>query len=83
MRTAEGTLYSTAIRDITERKVAERRVAESLAEKEVLLREIHHRVKNNLAVISSLFYLQSTYTEDDATIKIMQECMDRVRSMAL
>lgn len=81
--TAEGTLYSTAIRDITERKVAERRVAESLAEKEVLLREIHHRVKNNLAVISSLFYLQSTYTEDDATIKIMQECMDRVRSMAL
>ena len=81
--TAEGILFSTAIRDITEHKLADQRVAESLKEKEVLLREIHHRVKNNLAVISSLFYLQSTYTSDAAIIKILQECMDRVRSMAL
>ena len=79
----EGMLVSSAIRDISERKQAEERLRDSLAEKEVLLREIHHRVKNNLAVISSLFYLESTYTDDPATLSLLQESQDRVRSMAL
>ena len=82
LETEEGVLVSSAIRDITERKSAER-VLHSLHEKEVLLKEVHHRVKNNLAVISSLFYLQSTYTRDEPTIRILQESQDRVRSMAL
>lgn len=80
--TEEGVLVSSAIRDLTERKRTEREL-DALREKELLLREIHHRVKNNLAVISSLFYLQSTYTADEDTIRILRECQDRVRSMAL
>jgi len=80
--TEDGVLVSSAIRDISERKRAER-VLDALHEKEVLLKEIHHRVKNNLAVISSLFYLQSTYTDDQTTRKILQDSQDRVRSMAL
>lgn len=83
LETDEGTLVSSAIRDISERRHAQQRILESLREKEVLLKEIHHRVKNNLAVISSLFYLQSTYTEDERLKEIFQESQDRVRSMAL
>jgi PAS domain S-box-containing protein len=80
---AEGTLVLCVVRDVSERRAAENRIRESLREKEVLLKEIHHRVKNNLALISSMFYLQSGYTSDEAVIKILQEGQDRVRSMAL
>jgi two-component sensor histidine kinase len=52
-------------------------------DKELLLKEIHHRVKNNLAVISSLFYLESTYTDDESTRALLQQSQDRVRAMAL
>ena len=74
---------SKIVRDISERKRAEQALQASLQEKETLLREIHHRVKNNLAVISSLFYLESTYARDDHTVQLLQEAQDRVRSMAL
>ncbi|MBL8879107.1 MAG: PAS domain S-box protein [Phycisphaerales bacterium] len=82
LQTDEGVLISAAIRDISERKRAER-LLDSLQEKELMLKEIHHRVKNNLAVISSLFYLQSTYTQDQETLRLLRESQDRVRSMAL
>jgi PAS domain S-box-containing protein len=83
LRSEGRTLVSSAIRDITERKQAEQRILDSLREKEVLLKEIHHRVKNNLAVMSSLFYLESTYTRDEPTTRILQESQDRVRAMAM
>jgi PAS domain S-box-containing protein len=83
LRSGGRTLISSAIRDITDRKHAEQRILDSLREKEVLLKEIHHRVKNNLAVMSSLFYLESTYTSDRLTLKILQESQDRVRAMAM
>jgi two-component sensor histidine kinase len=51
--------------------------------KEALLREVHHRVKNNLAVICSLFYLQSTHTKDQETVHIFRDMENRVHSMAL
>jgi len=81
--TEEGLFVLASVIDITERKRAEERMKASLHEKEVLLKEIHHRVKNNLAVVSSLFYLQSTYVTDPAVAAVFQESQDRVRSMSL
>lgn len=83
IRTEEGSYVLASIIDISERLHAAQRIMDSLREKEVLLKEIHHRVKNNLAVIGSLFYLQSTTTQDERILRTLQDCQDRVRSMAL
>jgi PAS domain S-box-containing protein len=76
--------------DLTERKQAEQELRESeerlrasLGEKEVLLKEIHHRVKNNMQVISSLVALQADGLQDGATRAVLQDVTHRVRSMAL
>jgi two-component sensor histidine kinase/PAS domain-containing protein len=72
-----------AIIDVTERKKEENRIAASLAEKELLLKEIHHRVKNNLQIISSLLYLQSNRIADNEIVMALRESEQRIKSMSL
>ena len=69
--------------DITDRKRAEEQIKAALAEKEVMLKEIHHRVKNNLQVISSLVSMQADNLTDEQTREEFDDVCDRVRSMAL
>jgi PAS domain S-box-containing protein len=70
-------------RDITDHKRAEAKLRTSLEEKEVLLREIHHRVKNNLQVISSLLDLRTLRSEDEKTVDLCRDARAKIHTMAL
>ncbi|MEX2442906.1 MAG: histidine kinase dimerization/phosphoacceptor domain -containing protein [Alkalispirochaeta sp.] len=78
-----GTLIVLLIESRRNRAIAVRYLQESLSEKEVLLKEIHHRVKNNLQVISSILNMQSGFISDRRSLDYFKDCENRVQSMAL
>lgn len=83
-RTRELNVSNEALKvDIIQRTKVEEKLLKSLEEKEVMLKEIHHRVKNNMQVISSILSLQLPGLKDDKDREVFIECQDRIRSMAL
>lgn len=68
--------------DITDKKATEAKMRETISEKEILLQEVHHRVKNNLQVISSILNLQSSYVKDENSLTILRESQNRIKSMS-
>ena len=69
--------------DITERKLIDRRIRDALKEKEILLQEVHHRVKNNLQIIHSILNLQKKFVDDEKTIVGLEEIQNRVSTMSI
>jgi len=76
-------LLIIAEKEIESRKNAENKIKLSLEEKNILLQEIHHRVKNNMQIISSLLNLQTRYVDDEEAVNVLKESQNRVRSMAM
>ena len=83
-RTKELSIANEELKkEVAHRKLAQEQINESLKEKIVLLREIHHRVKNNLQIVSSLLNLQAGYITDKKILQVFKESQTRIRSMAL
>lgn len=82
---ADGTVKQTigTASDITQLKEVETRLQSSLAEKEVLLREVHHRVKNNLSIVDSLLSMQARHIDDPELVKALSDSQRRIHSMSL
>ncbi len=85
IRDAQGSPmhYVAQLEDVTERKKAEAKIQASLREKEVLLKEIHHRVKNNLQIVSSLLDLQAEYIQEPEILEKLEDSKHRLLAMSL
>ena len=83
-RTAELDRMNRVLQtEIADHKVDEEKIIASLKEKEVLLKEVHHRVKNNLQIISSMLSLQASSIDDPDYVGMLKECQNRIRSIAI
>jgi PAS domain S-box-containing protein len=78
-----GTVFVSVQQDITDQKQTQEKITASLKEKEVLLQEIHHRVKNNLGIVSSLLQMQCRRTTDQEATTILRDSQNRISSIAL
>lgn len=83
IETDEGVMVLSAIVDISDRKQKEARIEAALKEKDILLGEIHHRVKNNLQIVYSLLDLQAARIDDPILLGMLQDSQNRIRSMSL
>ena len=83
IETDEGPMVLSAIVDISDRKQKEQKIEAALEEKNILLGEIHHRVKNNLQVVHSLLDLQACQIEDENLLNILRDSQNRIHAMAL
>ncbi|MEZ5832030.1 MAG: PAS domain S-box protein [Dongiaceae bacterium] len=83
IETEEGQMVLSAIVDISDRKQKEERIQVALKEKDVLLGEVHHRVKNNLQIVHSLLDLQSSRISDRVALDMLRDSQNRIRSMGL
>jgi PAS domain S-box-containing protein len=75
--------FRGVLRDVTDRKRAEEQIRQSLKEKEIMLQEIHHRVKNNMQVVSSMLSLQARHITDERARELFEDSRSRIRSMSL
>jgi PAS domain S-box-containing protein len=83
IETGDGSMVLSAIVDISDRKQKEAHITAALREKDILLAEVHHRVKNNLQIIISLLDLQASRIDDARLVDLLRESQSRLRSMAL
>ncbi|MBD2496913.1 histidine kinase dimerization/phosphoacceptor domain -containing protein [Nostoc sp. FACHB-280] len=79
----KSSIFQQAQTELAERQKAERELRNALAEKEILLKEVHHRVKNNLQIVSSLLQLQSQTLVDPEVIRVFQDSQNRIDSISL
>ncbi|WP_445633743.1 ATPase [Nostoc sp. DSM 114161] len=79
----QSSIFEQAQTELVQRQKVERKLRSALAEKEVLLKEVHHRVKNNLQIVSSLLQLQSHTIKDPEVIKVLRESQNRIESISL
>ncbi|MBE8999887.1 PAS domain S-box protein [Nostoc sp. LEGE 12447] len=79
----QSSIFEQAQTELVQRQKAQVKLKNALAEKEVLLKEVHHRVKNNLQIVSSLLQLQSQTLKDPEAIKVLRESQNRIESISL